>query len=131
MGDGRLQPELAERIEAIEGWMSKHGESILDTTPGLEPWQFYGPSTQKDGTVYLHCVMRPYTSVSVRGIRIKRVKSARALGSGAALGFSGRCSIIDTFANPDPVGELTISVPESSIDEYATVIALEMADAPV
>ena len=131
MGDGRLQPELAERIEIIEGWMAKHSEGILDTKPGLEPWQFYGPSTRKDGTVYLHLLMRPYTSVSVRGVRIKRLRSVRALGTGEALDFRGRCSIVDQFANPDPLGEVTITVPESSIDEYATVLALDFAEKPV
>lgn len=131
MGDGRLQPELAERIEVIEGWMAKHRESILDTKPGLEPWQFYGPSTQKDGITYLHLLMRPYTSVTVRGVRIKRLRSVRVLGSGTMLDFRGRCSIVDQWVNPDPLGEVTITVPESSIDEYATVLALDFAERPV
>ncbi len=130
MGDGRLMPALIERLDVIETWMQHSGESIIDTKPGLEPWQFYGPSTRRDNTTYLHLLMRPYGDVTVRGVRIKRVRSVRALSNGAELAFTGRASIVDTLLNPDPVGELTITVPDDAIDEYATAIAIDFADAP-
>jgi alpha-L-fucosidase len=130
MGDGRLMPELVERLDVIEAWMQRNGESIVGTTAGLEPWQFYGPSTQRDNTTYLHLLMRPYDEVTVRGVHIKRARSVRALSTGAELHFTGRASIIDTLINPDPAGELTISVPADAIDEHATVLAVEFADAP-
>ena len=127
MGDGALQPELAERLGVIEAWMQKHGESITGTTAGLEPWQCYAPSTRRDDTVYVHLLMRPYDTVTVRGVRTRRIKSVRALASGAPLQFETRCSIVDQLINPDPVGELTITVPPSEIDDYATVLAIEFA----
>lgn len=127
MGDGSLPPENVERLEAIEGWMSRNGESILGTEPGLEPWQFYGPSTKRDGTVYLHLLLRPYESVTVRGVPIRRVRSVRALSTGEALEHSTRAAIIDSV-QADPKGELTIEVPEGVVDEYATVIAVEVAE---
>lgn len=40
MGDGRIPPVQQERLEAVAQWMDRYGESILDTQPGLEPWQF-------------------------------------------------------------------------------------------
>ncbi len=126
-GDGSLPPEQAERLEAIAGWMSRHSESIIGTQPGLEPWQFYGSSTRRGDTLYLHLLMRPYEDVSVRGVRVKRVKSVRALGTGAELAFERRTSIADTLFNPDPLGELTITVPESAVDEFATVLVVELA----
>src|SRR5262245_21803627 len=46
-GDGTLPPEHFDRISEISEWMRKHGESIVGTTAGLEPWQFYGPSTRR------------------------------------------------------------------------------------
>ncbi len=49
----------------------------------------------------------------------------------AALDFTTRCSIIDQFANRDPLGELTMAVPEASIDLYATVIAVDFAETPL
>ncbi len=131
MGDGRLPPEQLERLEAIAAWMAANGDSITGTTPGLEPWQWYGPSTRRDGTVYLHALMRPYESVTVRGVYIKRVKSVRALSTGAALAYTTRCSIPDRILNSDPMGELTIEVPEAAVDPYATVIGVEFVDRPV
>jgi alpha-L-fucosidase len=34
---------------------------------------------------------------------------------------------MDSLMNPDPLGELTIQVPEQSVDPYATVIAIDLA----
>jgi len=130
MGDGRLPPEQIERLEAIAEWMSMNGESISGTSLGLEPWQWYGPSTQRGGTVYLHALMRPYESVTVRGVHIKRVKAARILSTGEELRSTTRCSITDRLLNSDPIGELTIETPEAAVDPYATVIAVEFTEVP-
>jgi alpha-L-fucosidase len=129
MGDGRIQPEIAERLAAMQPWMARHGEAIIGAEAGLEPWQFYGPTTRRGNTVYLHLLMRPYESVTLRGVHIRRVKSVTVLGSGALLPVSGRCPVMDQLFNRDPVGELTITVPESELDQFATVIAVEFADA--
>ena len=131
MGDGRLPPEQSERLEAIAGWMAVNGESITGTAPGLEAWQWYGPSTRRDGTVYLHALMRPYDSVTVRGVHIKRVKAVRSLSTSKGLRFTTRCSIPDRLLNSDPIGELTIKTPEAVVDPYATVIAVEFAEQPL
>ncbi|MBI5288631.1 MAG: alpha-L-fucosidase, partial [Chloroflexi bacterium] len=129
--DGTLPPEQTERLEAIAAWMARNAESIVGTETGLEAWQFYGPSTRRGETVYLHLRMRPHEDVSVRGVRVKRVKSVRALATGKELRFTTRMSIADTLFNPDPLGELAISLPEASIDEMATVIAVELAPEPI
>ena len=104
-----------------------NGESIAGTEPGLEPWQFYGPSTKRGNTTYLHLLMRPYESVTVRGVPIKRVKRVTVLASGQELTFTTRCSIVDSWFNRDPKGEVTIALPEDAIDSLATVLALEMS----
>ncbi|BAY29759.1 glycoside hydrolase family alpha-L-fucosidase [Nostoc carneum NIES-2107] len=126
MGDGNIPPEQLERLKDIADWMSSHDESILDTTPGLEPWQFYGPSTRKDNRIYLHLLMKPYETISVRGIPIKRVKSVFVLADGTALTYTSRCAIIDSIFNSNPLGELTIDVPESVINQYVTVICIDI-----
>jgi len=125
-GDGTLPAEQVERLEVVAQWMARNGESIVGTTPGLEPWQFYGPSTRRGNRIYLHALMRPYETVSVRGVPIRRVVSVRALAQDTELTHTSRCSIIDELLNADPFGELTIAVPEAVIDPYATVIALDM-----
>ncbi len=126
--DGALPAEQIERLDALAGWISRYGDAIHDSEPGLEPWQFYGPSTRKGARVFLHLLMRPYESVSVRGVPIRRVRSVRELASGRALEHRGRTPILDGMVNPDPLGELTIRVPEDVLDPLATVIELEIAN---
>ena len=126
-GDGSLPAPHVERLDAITAWMDAYGASIVGTAPGLEPWQFYGPSTRRGQTVYLHLVQRPYDAVTVRGVHIKRVTAARELRTGTPLAFRGRCTIVDQMFNPDPVGELTIDLPESLLDPLATVLAVDFS----
>jgi alpha-L-fucosidase len=127
MGDGALPAVQTERLAAIAEWMAAHGESIHDTTPGLEAWQFYGPTTRRGTRLYLHLLQRPYDTVTVRGVRIRQVTAVRALRRGTALPFRTRCSIADQILNSDPTGELVITVPEAEIDPLATVIAVDFA----
>ncbi|MCK6556759.1 alpha-L-fucosidase [Candidatus Binatia bacterium] len=126
-GDGDLPPEQIERLDGVADWMARHGESIVGTVPGLEPWQFYGPTTRRDGRIYLHCLMRPYETVTVRGMPVRRIRGATVLGTGHAVTWITRAPLVDTLLNPDPVGEVTIRIPEADIDPLATVVALEVA----
>ncbi len=127
MGNGKIQPELLERLAEVEKWMNGNKESIVGTQPGLEPWQFYGASTCRDNRIYLHLLMKPYETVSVRGVPIKRVQSVRVLASDTELKYTTRCSIVDSIFNSDPLGELIIQVPEAELDPYATAIAIDLA----
>ena len=127
MGDGRLPPEQIERLDVVGQWMARcHRESVIGTRPGLEPWQFYGPSTRRGNVTYLHLLLKPYDTVALRGVPIDRIRSVRALASGTELRYTTRCAILDRLSNPDPMGELTITVPGSVVDPYATVIAVEV-----
>jgi alpha-L-fucosidase len=128
MADGSLPPPACERLDAIAGWMAAHGESVHDTVPGLEAWQFYGPSTRRGSTVYLHCLMRPYESVVVRGVPVRRVRDVRALGTGVRLATVERVAAVDRIFNADPTGALEILVPEALVDPLATVVAFDLAD---
>jgi alpha-L-fucosidase len=107
--------------------MDSHAASIHDSLPGLEPWQFYGPSTRRGDRVYLHLLMRPYDTVTVRGVPVKRVRAARVLASGRELDFESRTSVLDRMFNSDPLGELAIRVPEDALDSLATVLELEIS----
>ncbi len=128
-GDGSLPPEQVERLDAVTNWMSRNSAAIVGTVAGFDEWQFYGPTTRRGDTVYLHALMRPYDSVTVRGVPIRKVRTVRALATGATLAFTTRCSLMDQFTNPNPPGELTIIVPPEAIDEYATIIAVDFAPA--
>jgi len=125
-GDGSLPASQVERLDAIAAWMAKYGDAIHDSAPGLEPWQFYGPSTRKGSRLFLHLLARPYETVSVRGLHVKRVRAVRELASGAVLEHRARCTVIDTMFNANPTGELTIEVPERLLDPLATVLEVEL-----
>ncbi|MCL4421770.1 MAG: alpha-L-fucosidase [Actinobacteria bacterium] len=125
-GDGSLPPEQIERLEDIGSWISSHREAIWATTPGLGPAQFYGPSTKRGDTIYLILLMRPYDTIEVRDIAVKRVQSVRDLGTGRVLQHRKTTGLIEGLT-PDPTGTLTIAVPADVIDPYATVIEVEVA----
>jgi len=123
-GDGNLLPEQSERWAAIARWTERNGEAIFGTQHGLEPWQFYGPSTRRGDTVYAMLLMRPQAPVALRGVPVNHVRSVTELASGKALDFERRSPVLDTVLGKDGPGELLITVPEELLDEHATVIAV-------
>ncbi len=125
MGDGAIPPEHVERLEQIGDWMDRNNEAIIGTDPGLEPWQFYGPSTRRGNRVYLHVLMKPYETVSVRGVKVRHVGDLRPLSSTMSLKVRKRVSAADSLFNQDPIGELVISTPDSALDSMATIIAVD------
>ena len=124
-GDGSLPPEQVERLQAVAAWMQANGDAVTGTTAGLEAHQFYGPTTRRDDTIYLHLLMRPYSSVDVRDVPVKRVKRVYDVATGRDLRFSTRTGIIESVM-PDPPGTVTITVPEDVVGEQSTVVALEL-----
>jgi alpha-L-fucosidase len=70
--------------------------------------------------------MRPYGDFTVRGVPIRRIASVRELATGTDLKHTARCSLLDKLLNSDPMGELTIELPESLIDPLATIVAVEI-----
>lgn len=137
--DGSLPPEQVERLQAVAGWMGRHGggrgagagtgDPIHGTTAGLEPWQWYGPSTRAaDGDrVYLFAVARPYESVTVRGVPVRRVERVVHVASGEELPYTARMSVLDELINSDPMGELSIDLRPDQIDDLTTVLALDVS----
>jgi alpha-L-fucosidase len=124
--DGRIPQEQMQRLEAIAVWMSRHAESVVGTMPSLEPWQFYSPTTRRGNRIFLHLLMRPYETVTVRGLPIKRINTVRVAASDSELPFTTRAALVDTMFSDDPHGELVITVPESVLDPYCTVLAVDI-----
>ena len=127
--DGSLDPTEASRLSAVADWMDRYGSAVHDVEAGLEPWQWYGPSTRQGDRVHLMCVQRPYDSVTVRGIPTKRVERVIDLATGKELEWTTRCSVLDELFNSDPHGEVRIDVPEAVVDDLATVLALDLSPA--
>ena len=120
-GDGTLPPEQLDRLAAVGSWLARNGEAIYGTTPGLEAWQFYGPSTRRGNQLFLFLLMRPYESVSLRGVRLGGVQSVRVLGAGDELAFTTAATAQEELSG-NPVGEVIIEVPDHAIDPVATVL---------
>ena len=125
-GDGSLPDWQVERLDAITAWMADNAEAVVGVEPGLEPWQLYGPSTRRGDRTYLHLLARPYDTVTVRGLPVRRVAGVRHLATGAELAFTTRCAILDAMLGRDPMGEVVIEVPEALVDPLATVIAVDL-----
>jgi alpha-L-fucosidase len=123
-GRGRLPDEQIARLESVGAWMERNGDAIHGTEPGLEPWQFYGPSTRKDGRLFLICPWRPYGYVVARGLPVRRVGGVRHLATGASLEMRTRATAEQEITNPDPIGEILIEIPEQLVDPIATVVEL-------
>jgi alpha-L-fucosidase len=128
-GDGSLPAVQIERLQEVGAWMARHGDAIRGTTPGLAPWQHYGPSTRAaDGTtVYAHLLARPYSTVTLRGLPIRRVRGVTDLATGTALDHRTRCTVMDELFNWDPAGEVVVDVPAELVDDLATVLAVDIA----
>ena len=129
-GAGDVPSPQADRLAAMGRWVALHGEAVFDTRPGLRPWQFYGPTTQRGNTLYCHLLMQPVAPVSVRGIRVRHLQRVTALGTGHELPFEIRIPVIDELMGVDGAGEVLIDVPAAARDAVATVLRLEF-DEPV
>lgn len=127
MGSGALPDAQIERLEALAAWMERHRECVIGVEPGLEAWQFGGMSTRRDGRVYLILPFKPYDSITVRGVALKKVTGVTCLGTGETLPYAARFSATDAVLG-DPAGEMRIEIPEHAVDEHATVVAIDFQD---
>jgi alpha-L-fucosidase len=123
-GAGAIPPVQAERLAAIGAWMARHAVAVRGTAAGLEPWQFYGPSTRAGDCTYLFLLARPYETVSVRGLPVREVRAVRHVASGEELAFE-RVRTAEATILGDPNGELVITVPEALLDDLATVLSVQ------
>lgn len=132
-GDGSLPPQSVERLEALAAWYDAHSASVRDVEPGLELWQFHGPSTRRDrpdggSTLYLHLTARPYERVVVRGAPVNRIARVALLDGGRELPFTVHPRLSDVHSGTaDPVGELRITVDPELLDPLCTVLAVDFA----
>jgi alpha-L-fucosidase len=136
MPDGRIEPRQVESFRKIGRWMKMYGESIYGTRGGpflapdmnkrrfnsarhrfsLPGGRWWGGSTHKGSTVYLHVLRWPSDSIVLPDIG-RKVVSHRLLAGGEA-----------TVKRTKQYVE--ISVPEDKRDELDTIVRIEF-DKPV
>jgi len=136
MPDGPIEPRQVESFRKIGKWMEKHGESIYETRGGpfiapdadvrkfgsarqefnLPGGRWWGGSTHKGSTVYLHILRWPSDTIVLPGIGRKIVAHEVLTGGTATL-----IQMDDT---------MEVSVPKRERDELDTIIRVDF-DKPV
>lgn len=125
--EGTIAEEQKERLEALGRWIKKHEDAVFTTKAGLPYGHFYGPTLlSKDETkIYLALFDAPQNYISLKGIQNK-VKSITVVGSNQNLNFERNGG---AAWNNIP-GILRIETPKKeNLDEYATIIEVELEDA--
>lgn len=117
-GDGSLTPETTHAMEAIGRWMKVNGDSIYGTQASRFANLAWGRSTSKklpDGgeRLYLHVFDWPKDGKLVVPLRCEKPR-ASLLATGEKL----------QAESSD--GAVTIVLPAKSLDEIATVVALDL-----
>jgi alpha-L-fucosidase len=111
MPDGKIQPELVERIRGVGRWMSKFGESIYGTRGGPVTPRSWGVTTQKANRIYVHVL--DWKDELLALPRLPRIKAATLMASGGRVDFR------------ELEGGLVLRIPETMRDPADTVVVLE------
>jgi alpha-L-fucosidase len=124
--DGTIPEPAAERLRELGGWIGRHETAVHDTTRGLAPGHFYGPTTVSldRRRVYLFCFDRPNEYLVVRGLR-NRVRGARILGSGVELRHERVGGLGEV-----PGWEYLYLGDDADLDPLCTVVELDL-DGPI
>jgi len=113
--DGTIQPEAAERLQAVGKWLETYGTSIYGTRKGPVPPRAWGATTQRGDTVFVHILDWADRSLALPALG-GRVARATLLGG-------GRVELTQTDAG------VTLALPAGLRDEPDRVVILEMAAA--
>ncbi|HUX88630.1 MAG TPA: alpha-L-fucosidase [Chloroflexota bacterium] len=112
--DGEIPPEFASRVRVVGKWMERNGESIHAAEPGLSSNAYYGPSTSRDDSLYLHVsALPPEGAIQARSLT-QRVVDARVLATQHPLAFEQRRDGI------------RVHLPANLFDPLGTVIHLQL-----
>jgi len=116
---GEMPAPSVERLRTIGRWLDAHGEAIYATRQG--PFRYWdsGRATAKDGKLFLHVFNWPNDGKLL-------VPIAGAPSSAYALTNASQ-----TFATRTTEHGLVIDVPDEPLDALASVIVVELADAPI
>ncbi|GAB3601255.1 alpha-L-fucosidase [Microbacterium tumbae] len=123
--DGALPDVEQDRLGAFADWMRSHAEAVI----GVEPTagvDYHGPTTARDGRVYLHLTTLPVEEIVVRGLPVGRITRVHRLADGFEPGHGVAFEVHEQSANGDELGELRIVAPEPS-GALIDVIAIDFS----
>ena len=121
--DGTIPKEQIHILKELGKWTKKHKEAIYGTRSGIPKEYFYGPTTlSKDGeTLYLFLTGKPNGQILLKGLKNK-INRIRIVGNGTKLDHEISMKL---YWNTKP-GLVFIDVPDNVVDEYMTVIAVQL-----
>jgi alpha-L-fucosidase len=114
MPNGKIQPEFVTRLRDVGKWLERNGDTIYGTRGGPVSPRLWGVTTQKENRVYVHVLDWNFSDSLWLPIP-PRVRSAKFLKDGSKAEFLQ----VDN-------GVLLKAIPRRAIDEYDTVIELEL-----
>ena len=119
--DGTIPEEQVSILKEMGRWTAKHKEAIYGTVAGLPPGHFNGPTAlSKDHTIlYLYLDYIPKGPVLIKGLK-NEVNRIWVVGKGTKLDWK---VMMKAYWSSVP-GLLYIDVPEETLDEQVTVIAV-------
>ncbi len=121
--DGTIPDEQVNILKELGKWTNKHSEAIFGTLGGMPQGHFYGPSTiSKDSTsLFLFMPGKVCGDIFVKGL-MNQVKTIKVVGDGTLLSSK----VVGKISWSHVPGLIYISVPESTQDQYMTVLKLEL-----
>jgi alpha-L-fucosidase len=123
MADGTIPTEQVKILEELGRWTKKHEEAIFNTHAGIPKDYFTGPSTlSNDSTVlFLFLEYKPIGPIAIKGLKNK-INRIRVVGDGTKLSWDIK---MKQYWSSKP-GMIYINVPEKTLDEQVTVIAVQL-----
>jgi len=115
--DGTIDPEFAQRLQAIGRWLATNGRSIYGTRAGPIPPRAWGATTRRGDTVYVHVLSWSDRSLAIPALGA-RVRRASLLETGEPV------PVTDTGAG------LTLTLPARTAEVLDQVIVLETTRQP-
>ena len=123
--DGTIPEKQVHTLKELGKWIGKHEEAVYKTVGGLPFGHFFGPTTfsQDSTTIYLYYFDDPKAELSLKGVR-NQIKSVRVVGDPENTPLEYRRTGGASWMNIP--GRLMITLPKEKIDEYVTVIAVDL-----
>jgi alpha-L-fucosidase len=115
MPNGKMQPEFVSRLREMGQWLERNSEAIYGTRGGPIAPRVWGVTTQKAGRVYVHVL--DWNAADGLWLPLAaQVKAAKFLKDGSAVDY---VQVND--------GILIKNIPPRAVDEFDTIIMLELA----
>ncbi|MDX9981432.1 MAG: alpha-L-fucosidase [Lentisphaeria bacterium] len=120
---GVIPARQVQLLETLGAWVRKHGEAVYGTRRGLPHGYAYHFSSfnRAADTIYLYLAHTPKEATPIKGIK-NQIKRITVLGNGAECS-SKRIGGAAWLGVP---GTLWIDVPKAALDEYVTVLKIEL-----